>query len=1077
MQPVDFDPFAGDAVAGTPAPARLVLTAAQREMLGAVQMSAEASCAYNQCLVLRLQGNLSQPSMQRALAQVVARHESLRLRIHSETESQEVLDDVAVVLPLVDLSAASAAERAAAIARLLDIETHTAFDLEAAPLWRAQVVRESADACQLIFTAHHIVCDGWSSAVIFGDLAKCYAADRFGLPPALPAAASLREYVAAADTPDARAELQAAEAFWVAQYAGGVPAFELPPDNPRPRLKTFASAREVLRMDAALYAAVKQMGAKQGCTLFVTLLAAFEALLARLSGSDELVVGVPMANQALLENGHLVAHGVNTIALRAAVNLQQPFTEHLLGTRKRFLDAQAHQSLTFGSLVQHLKLPRDPSRTPLVNVTFNIDKLGAPFDFGELALQGIDAPKAFANFELAINAVDSGRDVQLECDYNAALFDATTVQRWLALYGAMLERLVAAPALALADALAPTAADTQRLAAFNNTQAEWPSELRIEALMARQVATMPEQIAVIAGERQLNYRELDQRANGLAARLRSLGVGRGNLVGLACGRNEHMVVALVGILKSGAGYVPLDPSFPTERLEFMASDAGLRQLVCDRSSGADLAMPGIERLVLDDIPAQPDGPAPAGNADDVAYVIYTSGSTGRPKGVLVPHRSVTNLLESVRREPGMKAGQTVLAVTTLSFDIAVSEVILPLTVGARIVVADRDEAGDGERLRRLVEVQRVDFIDATPSTWRLLLGAGWQGSPALTAICTGEPLPPDLGQALLPRVGQLWNGYGPTETTVWSSFHRVESMAGPVPIGQPIANTAFHIVDASMRPVPIGVTGEIVIGGSGVTLGYLNRPDLTAERFLADPFSTAEGARLYRTGDLGRWRADGVLECQGRIDHQVKVRGHRIELGEIEANLLAHPQVKQALVLVREDTPGDQRLVAYIVPRDAMPGAAELRDHLRTVLPAYMLPQHVLPIDAIPLLPNGKLDRRSLPAPSAQQAEPVAPMQQALAGIEAKLARIWEEQLGVTGVQASDNFFDLGGHSLLAVRVAARMERELGLRIDLRRMTYESLSQLAASASRPVAPPPSPAATAPAKKGLLDRLKGTLRPG
>ena len=1045
MQPVDFDPFADATGAAT-----LALTAPQREMHSAVQMGDEASCAYNQCFELRFRGPLSLQSMERALAQVVERHEALRLRITSDGDAQEILESIDVALPLADLSSMAEPERSAKIARLLEHETRTPFDLTVAPLWRAQLVREAVDSHRLIFTAHHLVCDGWSSAVMFGDLAGAYAADRFGMPAKLAPAASYREFIEACESPTIVEETQAAEEFWVQQYAAGVPSFELPLDHPRPRIKTYAAAREVLRVDEPTYAAVRKMGVQHNCTLFVTLLAAFEALIAQLSGSEEFVLGVPMASQALQENGHLVAHAVNTIPLRCRANMQHSFSEHLLAARKTFLGAQAHQRLTFGSLLQRLKLPRDPSRTPLVSVLFNIDKLGAPFDFGELALEGIEAPKSFANFEVSINAVDSGKDLLIECDYNCDLHDAATVRRWLALYRTALERVAADPALPLALALAPTPADTQLLAAFNRTEADWPRDTRIEALIAQQVAASPDRIAVTAGGRHLSYRELDARANALAAKLRALDVGPGSLVGLSCGRNEHMLVGLVGILKSGAGYIPLDPDFPADRLEFMAADSGLRHVVSDRSVSDSLKLRSAECLIVDDTGAQAECPTPLGSADDVAYVIYTSGSTGRPKGVVVPHRTVTNLLESVRKEPGMTAGQSVLSVTTLSFDIAVSEVILPLTVGARVVVADREQATDGDRLRALVEAERIDFIDATPSTWRLLLAAGWMGSPQITAICTGEPLPPELGRELLPLVGQLWNGYGPTETTVWSSFHRVELIDGPVPIGHPVANTAFHVVDAQLRPVPVGVVGELFIGGAGVTLGYLGRPDLTAERFLPDPFSTEPGARWYRTGDLGRWRADGVLECLGRSDHQVKVRGYRIELGEIEANLLTHPQVARAVVIVRADVPGDLRLVSYIVPRGGatLPPATELLDHLRAVLPQYMLPQYFVQIDSVPLLPNGKLDRLALPAPEAQvtaAAQRVAPRHDG----ERLVAVAMERVLQLSGLGIHDNFFALGGHSLLAAQLASSLSRTSGQKVPLRAVfDAPTIEQLAAWVAR-----------------------------
>jgi amino acid adenylation domain-containing protein len=471
----------------------------------------------------------------------------------------------------------------------------------------------------------------------------------------------------------------------------------------------------------------------------------------------------------------------------------------------------------------------------------------------------------------------------------------------------------------------------------------------------------------------------------------------------------------------------------------MAQDAQLRFVAADASVEGDWPFQVATPIAVDRLAPASAAPAPCTNVDDIAYVIYTSGSTGVPKGVRVPQRTVVNLLASLRTTPGMRASHRVLSVTTLSFDIAVSELIMPLTVGACIVVADRVQATDGDRLRALVEREKVDFIDATPSSWRLLLAAGWLGRADLLAICTGEPLPPDLARELIPRVGVLWNGYGPTETTVWSSFHLVTSADGAVPIGKPIANTQIHVTDDKLRPLPLGAVGELFIAGEGVTLGYLNRPELTTERFLGAP--GGEPGRWYRTGDLGRWRADGVLECLGRIDHQVKVRGYRIELGEIEATLSRHASVERALVVTREDEPGDVRIVAYVIPRAGTIDALELRRHLAGSLPDYMIPQHFVRLDAFPLLSNGKLDRRSLPRPNGgaveRKAERVAPRNE----LERQVLATMESVLNLPGLSVLDNFFALGGHSLLAMRLTTRLNGELGVSLPLRTLFEASTAE------------------------------------
>jgi amino acid adenylation domain-containing protein len=1055
MRPVDFDPFAESATA-TP----LALTEPQREIYGAVQMGAEASCAFNQCLVLRLRGPLSSESMQRALALVVNRHDALRLCIASDEEVQAVSESVPIALPLVDLASLGNVDRDAAIARLIEHETHTPFDLTAAPLWRAQLVREQDDLHRLIFTAHHLVCDGWSSAVIFSDLASAYSADRFGMPAKLVPAASYREFVESAGSDANVAESKAAVDFWMQQYSDGVPSFELPLDYPRPPLKTYAAARELLRIDESLYAAVKKLGAKQGCTIFVTLLAAFEAVVARLSGSKEFVLGIPMASQALQENGHLVAHGVNTIPLRCGANMQHSFSEHLQAARRTFLDAQSHQRLTFGSLVQRLKLPRDPSRTPLVNVLFNIDKLGAPFAFGELVLEEIEAPKAFVNFELSINAIDSGHDLLIECDYNADLFSASTIAHWLLCYQKFLAAGADDPAVQL-GAL-PLVTDEERTALLAGTQARHAIEgpVTLHEQIALQVARTPDAIALAVfgsdeNRHQVTYAELDSRANRLARLLRARGIGRGALVGLCLERSQEMLVAQLAILKAGAAYVPLDPAYPAERLAYMAQDARLALLVTGSTQLHALAWPAESSLLLDShaesIADHSDAPLAAdltldAQQEDPAYVIYTSGSTGRPKGVVVPHRAVVNFLSSMARTPGLTETDRLVAVTTLSFDIAVLELFLPLTVGAQVVLASRDQAVDANALRDLMRISGATVMQATPSTWRMLVDAGWQGQPAFRALIGGESLPKDLAQDLLKRTGELWNMYGPTETTVWSTCWKVESPERGISIGRPIDNTQIRILDDRLQLSPIGVPGEICIGGDGVALGYLHRPDLTGERFIDDPFNP--GGKLYRTGDRGRWRHDGLLEHQGRTDFQVKVRGHRIELGEIEANLADHPRVARVVVVAREDIPGDIRLAAYLVPKQAMPSASELREHLRAKLPDYMVPQHFIELDAIPLLPNGKTDRKALPPPSeADAARSSSLLEAPQTEAEIAIAEIWKQQLVVNEISVTDNFFDLGGHSLLAMRTINEMEKRLGIRVTVPRLVMETLAQIANGAA------------------------------
>ena len=1035
--PVEFDPFAEPVAADV-----LPLTEPQKEMWLAVQMGDDASCAYNQCFSLTLRGPLSPESMQAALRQVMDRHDALRVTIDADGEHQRISGPSAIALPVVDLSQQAPQLRAAEIARLLQAEITKPFDLAAGPLLRATLVREAADLHRLIVTVHHIVCDGWSSAVLFGDLGALYTADRQGLRARLPDAVPYRDYLArdAARADDAQA--RADEEYWLQRYADSVPVLDLPVDRPRPGLKSFNGARQELRLAESLCRALKSAGAKHGCTPFVTLLAAFEVLLSRLSGQEDLVVGVPMAGQAQLESGHLVGHCVNMIPLRCQVEPAARFVDHLKSARHAFLEAQAHQQLTFGSLVRKLNVAWDPGRTPLVAVTFNIDRIGAPFDFGDLTLERVESPaKRFVNFEVAVNVVDHGRDLVIECEYNTDLYTDATIGRWLGHFQTLLEAIAADPGERVDALPLLTDADRRRLLVeWNDSKADHPAATLMHGLFEAQAARAPQRAALSFGGQTLSYGELDARATRMAQALRSRGVGRGQRVGLCLERGPDMVAAVLGVLKAGAAYVPLDPMFPEERLRFMVEDAQLALLLSMSAFEGVFDLPRERLLLLDAdaaaLASQPGRrPTPDTALDarpeDPAYVIYTSGSTGKPKGVVVPHRAVVNFLASMAREPGLAADAVLVAVTTLSFDIAVLELQLPLTLGATVVIAGRDEAADGFALRSLLEQTHATAMQATPITWRLVLEAGWQGAKGFKALVGGEALPRDLASQLIACGVELWNMYGPTETTVWSTCARIADTSNGISIGGPIANTQVYVLDAQKNPCPIGVPGELCIGGEGVALGYWKRPELTAERFIPDPFSAVAGAKLYRTGDLARWRSDGTLEHLGRLDFQVKIRGFRIELGEIEANLANHPSVRECVVIAREEAPGDPRLVAYLVPRNGEASTAELQQHLSRRLPPYMLPDDFVTLPALPRTPNGKVDRKALPAPEraarASEDAYLAPRNRT----EEMVAASWRKALQMERVGIQDNFFELGGRSLTFVRMISEINGIFKIRLGM----------------------------------------------
>ncbi|MBE1161960.1 non-ribosomal peptide synthetase [Dyella acidiphila] len=1034
---VDYDPFAGAALA------RVVpATAAQREIWLAAKLEPEASLAYNESVSIRFSGELDVAALQAALQGVVDRHEALRSTLSADGNELCIAIHVPLDCATDDLSGLGEAERAESVATALSLAVNTPFDLEHGPLVRAQLLQLAAQDHLLIFTAHHIVCDGWSFGVIVRDLAALYAQHRGQGDGPVPADA-FADYASAettrADTEGGHAD----EQYWLSRFSGALPSLDLPTDSARHRHRSFASQREDRTLDAALIADIKRMGAKRGASFYATLLAAFSALLHRLTGQDDVVVGIPSAGQAVDGQHNLVGHCVNVLPLRTAIDPQASFATVLDHLRGDLLDAFEHQQYTLGSLLARLAMPRDPGRLPLVSVLFNLDQAldERTVSFPGLRFEFSGNARAFENFELFVNAVQLGDGLRLECQYNSDLFRGETIRGWLDAYETLLRNAVATPEMGVQELGLLSEAAQREIAALQPASTPYPEQQLAHEYFEHQVDRVPHNAAVRHGARQLSYAQLEGRANQLARILRERGVGRGKLVGIALSRKADMLAAVLAVLKAGAGYVPLDPQFPADRLTFMADDADLAMLIVDdvtppaftfapsrvlsltRDAHA-IELAFATRLPRDDAAATPDS---------VAYVIFTSGSTGRPKGVRVPHRTTSNFLTSMQRVPGIAEDDRLVAVTTLSFDIAFMELMLPLSVGAEVIIADRDDVRDGAALRKLVEQSDATMMQATPAGWRILIEAGWQGCERFRAVSGGEPLAVDLAEALLQRCSEVWNGYGPTETTVYSTYWRVEQPRSGIFIGRPVANTQVHILDERRAPCPLGVPGEIYIGGAGVTLGYLNRPELNAERFLPDPFAGSSDARMYRTGDRGRWLANGMLEHLGRLDFQVKVRGYRIELGEIEAVLADVPGVDRAVVMAREDRPGDVRLVAYVVMReDAQFNETTLREPLKQHLPDYMLPQHVIPLDAIPLLPNGKTDRKALPAPQihsvAADTARIAPRNDD----ERRVAAAMESVLSLPDLDVRDDFFALGGHSLLAAQLTARLNREFGIALSFR---------------------------------------------
>ncbi len=1020
----------------------------------------EGGIHYNDHFHLRLTGPLQVPVLERVLAEILSRHEVMRARFENlEGEPvQQITPPQPLTLSVVNLRELPAPQRLEEAMRLAVAEARVPFDLERGPTWRFQLLALADDDHILLITAHHIAIDGWSRGVFLRELNALYEAFAAGRPSPLPPLPIQYADFAAWQNDWLKSEEMARQLeYWKKQIRGAPALLELPTDRPRPAIQSFRGARHFFTLPKPLRDALQQLSRQEGGTLFMGLLAAFQALLQRYTGQEDFVVGSPIAGRNHAELEGLIGYFLNLLALRADLTGDPTFRQLLGRVRDTVLGAFGRQELPLEELVEALQPERTQSYNPLFQVMFVLQNAPIPPVPGAgLSARHLDLDNGTSKFDLTFSLMESEDGLTCWMEYATDLFDAGTIAQMAGHYQVLLEGLVAAPDKPLSQTPLLTPAERQQVVVeWNRTEMAYPKERCIHELFEAQAERTPEAVALEFGEQRLTYRELNHRANQLAHYLQRRGVGPETLVGICLERSPEMLVGLLGIMKAGGAYVPLDPYFPPERLEFMLEDARLPLVLTQLNllhifqelqpvelpeTGPQTPEPthpaatawacidaGIEGIDLECT----DNPVRTGTAENLAYVLYTSGSTGRPKGVQIPHRAAVNFLSAMREQPGITAQDTLLAVTTLSFDIAGLELLLPLTVGARVVIAPLETARDGKLLAQLLARSNATLMQATPAGWRMLLDANWPGQPGLKALCGGEAWNQELAQALLGRCHSLWNMYGPTETTIWSAVAKVEPDE-PVLVGTPIANTQFYVLDSHLEPVAVGVPGELHIGGDGLARGYLNRPTLTAEKFVPSPFATRPGARLYKTGDLVRHRPDGRIEFLGRIDHQVKLRGFRIELGEIEAVLGQHEAVQDCVVLAREDTPGDRRLVAYVVPREGTVSVPELRRHLKAKLPDYMVPGEYVLLERLPRTPNGKLDRRALPAPERTRARTeedfVAPQTPA----EQELARIWTEVLGTDKIGRNDDFFALGGHSLLITKVISRIRKRFEVELPVR---------------------------------------------
>jgi amino acid adenylation domain-containing protein len=925
------------------------------------------------------------------------------------------------------------------------------------------VVRVSADHHIFTICVHHIVADGWSLQVAMHEIVQLYEKIRAGFRPELPVLAlQYVDYAGWERAQLASGHLSRDLEYWREALAGAPSLLELPTDHPRVTNPSRRGHRFRKPMDMGLVNAVKRVSREQEATLFMTLLAAFQVLLHRYSGQLDLVVGSPVANRSTAELEGIIGCCVNNIALRSRITREQTFADMLRAVKATTLGALEHHELPFDVLVQAMKPERNVTHAPIFQVLFTLQTYLTSMPTADgITLTTLDAADlGVSRFDLALELAEFEGEFTALYEYSTELFDVETIERMHGHFERILAA-IAADAHQRIDALPLLTASDRALllGEWNETSFEHARSLCVHTLVESAAQASPDETAVIAGDAVLTYRAFDERANRLAHLLIKRGVTPGSLVAVSLERTVDLPVALAAVLKCGAAYVPLDPAHPTDRLRHMLTDASVAAAITlkrfsSRLAGTVLVELDEAEAELDAMPASPVGVTV--RPEDRAYVIYTSGSTGTPKGVEVEHRNVVSFLAAMRAAPGFTAADKLLAVTTVSFDIAGLEFWLPLSTGGAVIVASRADVLEGERLAALLEEHRITVLQATPATFRLLVESGWAGKHDLKVLCGGEAMPRDLAGALLGRVGELWNAYGPTETTIWSAVSRVADARAPIPIGRPIQNTRIYILEPSDIPAPIGVPGELCIAGEGVARGYHRRPELTAERFVTLTLPDGKTERAYRTGDVARYRADGNIDYLGRRDHQVKVRGYRIELGEIEAVLSGHPGVKECVVSVSEPVPGEQKLVGYVVMGEGSFDADAVRTTLRGKLPEYMVPNQFMVLPALPLTPNGKIDRKALPSPESFAPSGGEDTEALMTPVQRRVAGAWREVLKVDRVGLHDNFFDIGGHSLLLVKLHASLKREFGG--DLRLVELFQWTTVAAQAERLSSVAPSDAA-------------------
>ena len=1018
-------------------------TPAQHEIWLSDQFGPDASRAFNEGFLITIDGIISQQTVQQVLNLLAQRHDSLRARFSRSGERMIILEHEAFFAPITDLRDPS--ETSATLESICHDLVTRAFDLTMDSLWRTHIVY-GEETTTVAIMLHHIIADGWSHGVLMNDFGWFYRHQLGIAQPPLPPSKPFAEYIVHSTRHQQSDAATLALEYWKTQFSDKPDALDLPTDSSRGANRTFHGSRLDVPLSPELCDRIQAAATAQRCTRFSWLFSCYIAYLHKLTQRSDIITGIPAAGQSVADLPDLVGHCVNMLPIRYQIKNDETLSSLMRSVREKLLNAYEHQEFTFSQLIGELNLPYDRSRIPLVSNTFNMDREMPTVSLGEFRGTYSSIPREYENFEWFFNFACSENGLILECSYNSDLFGADTIQHRVDQFLHVVSLACEEPDLSLTAVSLFSALDQALLQEVNATHRRHTAHEGFVNLFEKIAFDHGDKKAVVFGGKALTYRKLNEQANQLANFLLTKGLSPGDIVGICLPRSIQMLTAVIAIQKAGATWLPLDPEHPPSRLHYMMGHAGVRLLITHSTLNVDVPDQRTRVLELDQKASsiatqRTRNPVKRYDPNQICYVIYTSGSTGNPKGVQISNHNLQNFLHGMQHRPGITADDNMLAVTTLSFDISILELLLPLTVGASVTVCSRATLLDGAALADLLNNENITMMQATPGVWRLLIEAGWQGKSNLKALTGGENLPGDLVAPLSTRTAELWNMYGPTETTIWSTCQKITNSNAPVRIGTPIDNTTVHLLNKQNQPVAVGATGELCIGGDGLSPGYLHQQELTNEQFVE-----IDGQRLYRTGDLCRLHADGTLEYCTRIDTQIKLRGYRIETAEIESVLSRHPDIIQAVVVLSSITASDRRLVAWYTTRHGRSiSLSELKQHVKQHLPDYMLPQHFERLESIPETPNGKVDRKALPATpsSIEGQDSISKAHPPETETEKTVAKLWSKLMGIDTPGRNDNFFDLGGHSLLAVSFIRAVRETYSVTLPLRLLLSESLEQIA----------------------------------